>query len=58
MEAMSTRDDQIEPTGYGELLEQIKTQVRDAHIQAARKVNTELIVLYWQIGTVVRQRQA
>jgi len=58
MNAMSTRDDQIEPTGYGELLEQIKTQVRDARVQAARKVNTELIVLYWQIGTAIRQRQA
>ncbi len=58
MKAMSTREDQIEPTGYGELLEQIKTQVRDARVQAARKVNTELIVLYWQIGTAIRQRQA
>ena len=55
---MSTRNDQIEPTGYGELFEQIKTQVRDARIQAARRVNTELIVLYWQIGTAIRQRQA
>ncbi|MDF3319802.1 hypothetical protein [Rhodococcus sp. C3V] len=40
---MSTRDDQIEPTGYGELLEQIKTQVRDARAQAARRIDTELI---------------
>ena len=45
MKAMSTRDGEIEPSGYGELLEQIKTQVREARIQAARRVNTALIVL-------------
>jgi predicted nuclease of restriction endonuclease-like (RecB) superfamily len=48
----------IEPAGYGELLEQVKTRVREARVQAARTVNTELITLYWQIGNLIRDRQA
>ncbi len=27
-------------------------------MQAARLVNTELVVLYWRIGTLIRQRRA
>ncbi|MET4050469.1 MULTISPECIES: DUF1016 N-terminal domain-containing protein [unclassified Rhodococcus (in: high G+C Gram-positive bacteria)] len=54
---MSAREDRIEPTGYGDLLEQIKTQVRRARVQVARAVNTELIELYWQIGMSIRRRQ-
>lgn len=58
MNAMSTQGDQIEPTGYGEQLEQIKTQVLGARAQAARRIDTELITLHWQIGTTIRQRQS
>lgn len=54
---MSAREDRIEPAGYGDLLEQIKTQVRRARLQVARAVNTELIELYWQIGMSIRRRQ-
>jgi len=45
------------PASYGELLEQVKTQVRTARVQAARVVNTELVVLYWRIGRLILSRQ-
>lgn len=48
----------IEPVGYGELLEQVKAQVRAARIQAAHAVNSQLITLYWQIGRLILDRQA
>lgn len=50
--------DEVELAGYGELLEQVKDQVRTARVQAARTVNTELIGLYWQIGRLILDRQA
>jgi predicted nuclease of restriction endonuclease-like (RecB) superfamily len=46
------------PVGYGELLELVKGEVQAARVQAARVVNTELVVLYWRIGTLIRQRRA
>jgi len=48
----------VEPVGSGELLEQVKAQVRDARVQAARAVNTEVIALYGRIGRLIRDRQA
>jgi len=45
------------PAGYATLLEQVKTQVRSARMQAARVVNTELVALYWQIGRLILARQ-
>ena len=48
----------IEPVGYGELLEQVKAQVRAARIHAAHAVNSQLITLYWQIGRLILDRQA
>lgn len=44
--------------GYGALLEDIKSQVRTARVHAARRVNTELILLYWKIGKLIRARQS
>lgn len=46
------------PAGYGELLEQVKTEVRTARLRAARAANTELIALYWRVGRLVLDRQA
>ncbi|RYE37948.1 MAG: DUF1016 domain-containing protein, partial [Hyphomicrobiales bacterium] len=40
--ATMNRAEEIEPAGYGALLEDIKSQVRTARVHAARKVNTEL----------------
>ncbi len=39
-----------EPSGYAELLEQLKTQVRTSQVRAARAANSELLQLYWSVG--------
>lgn len=54
---MSPPQRDVEPAAYTELLEQIKTEVRGARIQTARKINTEMIVLYWRIGHTILERQ-
>ena len=43
---------------YGDLLGQIKTRVRIARFSAMRKVNAELIMLYWDLGKVISEAQA
>ena len=45
------------PTGYAELLDEIKGRIRSAQIKAALSVNRELIGLYWSIGRDIVQRQ-
>ena len=45
------------PTGYVDLLEQVKDQVRTARTQAARAVNTELVAMYWKIGKLLLDRR-
>ena len=45
------------PSGYTELLGQLKERVRAARIQAIRTVNTQLIELYWSIGRTILERQ-
>lgn len=44
-------------TGYGELLEELKSRIREAQIRAALAVNREMLGLYWQIGRAIHQRQ-
>jgi predicted nuclease of restriction endonuclease-like (RecB) superfamily len=46
------------PPGYGAWLAGIKTQIRDARLRTALAVNSELIMLYWQIGRDILSRQA
>lgn len=46
------------PTGYTELLGELKNRVRAARTQAIRTVNTQLIALYWSIGKTILERQA
>jgi len=48
---------ELEPTGYAATLEELKRRVHQARYQAQRKVNTELIGLYWQIGRTILDRQ-
>ncbi|TLM83645.1 DUF1016 domain-containing protein [Pseudarthrobacter sp. NamE2] len=45
------------PSGYTELLGQLKERVRAARTQAIRTVNTQLIELYWSIGRTILERQ-
>jgi predicted nuclease of restriction endonuclease-like (RecB) superfamily len=46
------------PSDYPSLLEHLKAQIRQARTRAALAVNRELIVLYWQIGQAILERQA
>lgn len=45
------------PDGYTDLLEQLKGTVASARWQAQRVVNTELLRLYWRLGSAVLERQ-
>ena len=45
------------PGEYAELLATIKARIRSAQYEALRAVNKELIVLYWDIGAVIVERQ-
>jgi len=45
------------PTGYAEVLEDLKARVGSAQVKAAVAVNRELILLYWDIGRLIVQRQ-
>ena len=45
------------PSDYVATLENIKRLVHEARYVAQRRVNTELLRLYWQIGAVIIERQ-
>lgn len=49
--------DDIIPRGYQNLLRQIKRRIREAQYQALKKVNRELIILYWDIGKIIVEQQ-
>lgn len=46
------------PGTYPQLLADLKAQIRSAQLRAHRAVNTELLVLHWNIGNTIRARQA
>ena len=48
---------QIVPADYEQLLRDLKNRIRSAQIKAALAVNRELVLLYWQIGREILQRQ-
>jgi predicted nuclease of restriction endonuclease-like (RecB) superfamily len=41
------------PADYPHFLAQLKTRIRAAQIRAALAVNTELVTLYWHLGSEV-----
>jgi len=45
------------PSGYAELLEDLKGRVRSAQLKAAVAVNREMNQLYWDIGRLIVERQ-
>src|SRR5262245_29957740 len=45
------------PAGYAELLEELKNRIRSAQAKAVVAVNRELLLLYWDIGREILQRQ-
>lgn len=48
---------QISEQGYQDWLNQLKTQIRSSQQRAILAVNRELVLLYWQIGQDILQRQ-
>ncbi len=46
------------PSGYGELLAELKQHIQNAQLRASLAVNRELVILYWQIGREILTRQA
>jgi predicted nuclease of restriction endonuclease-like (RecB) superfamily len=49
--------DALVPGGYGDLLAQIKSEVRVTRLQVARTANSELLAMYWRIGRLILSRQ-
>jgi predicted nuclease of restriction endonuclease-like (RecB) superfamily len=47
----------ISNVAYGRLLAEIKQRMISAQTQAALAVNRELVLLYWQIGRQINERQ-
>jgi predicted nuclease of restriction endonuclease-like (RecB) superfamily len=46
------------PEGYARWLDELKSRIHTAQQRAALAVNRELVLLYWQIGRDILQRQA
>lgn len=46
------------PASYDETLDRLAAEVRTANVRAVRKVNSELIRLYWSLGQIILERQA
>ena len=48
----------IQGDNYGSFLQDLKERIRRAQVKAALSVNRELVLLYWQIGREILDRQA
>ncbi|MFC1678587.1 YhcG family protein, partial [Elusimicrobiota bacterium] len=46
------------PVGYVEFLDDVKTRIRASQIKAALSANRELILLYWDLGKSIVERQS
>jgi predicted nuclease of restriction endonuclease-like (RecB) superfamily len=45
------------PADYGATLDELKRHVHDARFRAQRKANTELLRLWWRVGSTILERQ-
>jgi predicted nuclease of restriction endonuclease-like (RecB) superfamily len=45
------------PASYPELLQDLKSRIRDARLRASFAVSRELVLLYWSIGREILDRQ-
>ncbi|NEE03015.1 PDDEXK nuclease domain-containing protein [Phytoactinopolyspora halotolerans] len=45
------------PAGYGDLLDEIKQEIKGARLRTALAVNAEMVALYWRIGRLILDRQ-
>jgi predicted nuclease of restriction endonuclease-like (RecB) superfamily len=46
-----------ELTFYADLLSEIKTRIRQAQVKATLSANAEMILMYWDIGRMIHERQ-
>jgi predicted nuclease of restriction endonuclease-like (RecB) superfamily len=51
------KSDELNLSEYSEFLSKLKSQIQKAQVRAISKVNRELVLLYWQIGNEILQRQ-
>jgi hypothetical protein len=47
----------LAPDSYGQFLAELKSRIQAAQLRASLAVNRELVVLYWQIGRDILDRQ-
>lgn len=47
----------IELNLYADLLGDVKTRIRQAQVRATISANTEMILMYWDIGRIIMERQ-
>ena len=47
----------LAPDSYGQFLADLKRRIRTAQLRASIAVNRELVLLYWQIGRDILDRQ-
>ena len=45
------------PSGYGDLLTELKGQIHAARMRTVLAANQELVLLYWEIGQAILERQ-
>ncbi|MFI6650970.1 YhcG family protein [Streptomyces sp. NPDC050529] len=45
------------PSGFHEMIGDLKSIVRGAHVRAQLKVNTAMLQMYWEIGRTILERQ-
>jgi predicted nuclease of restriction endonuclease-like (RecB) superfamily len=55
---MSTSLLALPPEGYKEWLKEVKERIRSAQQRAVLAANSEMIILYWQLGQDILQRQS
>ena len=48
---------EIVPVGYDQLVQDLKTRIREAQVRASLAVNRELVMLYWNIGRAILEEQ-
>ncbi|MFC8230906.1 DUF1016 N-terminal domain-containing protein [Streptomyces sp. NPDC057287] len=45
------------PPGFYETIDVLKSIVRGAHLRAQLEVNTDILLMYWEIGRTILERQ-
>lgn len=45
------------PASYGEMLAEIKHRIRDARLKTVMAANTAMVMLYWEVGQLILERQ-